>query len=365
MEKLLARYSDGKTSRLYDAQIWFSSQTINISYKNEDGQSKNIYWDVNKINFSKHGYSFTNQLTYGEFPFEILHVDDLFYTEFQTYFPEHKLIDKSTKLIKHKTWKTILASFLVVALFTIGMYFYVVPELADHLAKNIPIKLESKLGESIYQQNMLAYTIDSAKTKQVNEYFKALNIASNYPINITVVDFDEINAFAMPGGHIVIYSGMLKQMKKQEELAGVLAHEYAHIYYRHSLRALARSLANYTLLSLVIGDVSGFSGVLIENADNIHSLKYSRELETQADDYAFALLESKHINPEGMIWLFEGLQKIQAKKEIQIDVPEFLSSHPETKHRIEKMKEKLKLKHQKFSEDEKLQTLWGKIKSTE
>lgn len=362
MEKIEAKYSDGKTSKLHKATLWFSPQTINISYLNENDEQKLIHWDVNKINTNKHGYSFTHQLSYGEFPFEILHVDELFYTKFKSYFPSLKLMDTSTELIKKSTWKTILISFFTISIFAAGMYFYVLPKMADHLAGNIPIEIESKLGESIYEQNMLAYTIDSNKTIQVNNYFEALNIDCEYPIKITVVEYDQINAFAMPGGHIVIFSGMLKHMKNHEELAGVLAHEYAHIYYRHSLKSLVRSLANYTLLSLVIGDVSGFAGVLIENADNIQNLKYSRELESQADDYAFSLLEAEQINPEGIIWLFEGLKKAQKKENIEIDIPEFLSTHPDTQNRIANIKERLQLSNKKYKENEKLQTLWGVIK---
>lgn len=363
MEKLQAKYSDGKTSKLYQAEVSFYLDTIRIELLDDNGLLQYKEWDIKKINIDKHGYSFDYQITYGEFPFEILSVDENFYTEFQAYFPQLKLMDKSTLLIKKRTWKTILLTFTFVAIFTAGMYFFVVPELAEQVAQSIPIEMEIELGESIYQQNMIPFTIDSTQTTLVNDYFKTLNVKGEYDVKITVVDYDEINAFAMPGGHIVIYSGMLKLMRKHEELASVLAHEYAHIHYRHSLRALARSMGNYALLSLVIGDFSGVSGLLIENADNIRSLQYSRELETQADAYAFDLLQSKKMNPEGIIWLFESLKKAQNEQEIKIDIPEFLSSHPETQNRIKSIKAMLRNSKQTYKEQEVQQEIWGRIKN--
>ncbi len=359
-----AKYSNGKTSKLYQAEVYLKGNHIEIIYKDDFGMSKIVDWDIQNINTDKFGISFGFQITYGDFPFQTLYVDETFYNEFQKQYPNKKLKDKTTSLIQKKTWKTILVSFLLVATFGALMYFFVVPEAADHLANQIPISLEEDLGESIYNQNMIPFDIDSSKTELANKYFKALNVNSDYNVQITVVNSKQINAFAMPGGHIVVFSELLDQMKNHEEFAGVLAHEYGHIYYRHSLRSMARNLSYYIVLSLIIGDVSGLSGVMIDNAENIRSLQYSRTLESEADNFAYELLQKKHVNPEGIVWLFNSLIKAKEKQEIEIDIPEFLSSHPDTKHRIENIEKRITEDQVKrYHNNEELETIWGMIKS--
>jgi len=361
MTSFQVRFSDGKTSRLFNAEVTFQSQSLSINYYNEFSVLQHIRWDIDKINTTKFGVSFEHKLTYGDFPFETIEVDEDFYKHFHAYYPNLKLTNTSTDFIKKKTWKTILVVFAVITVFGAAMYFFVLPGLADQLAQSIPVEYEMKMGEEIYKQNMLTCKEDSARTKLVNEYFQTLHIKSPYKVRITVVDDPTVNAFAIPGGHIIVFSGILDQMKRHEELAGVLAHEYGHIYYRHSLRAMARSLANYTLISLVIGDVSGVAGVIVQNADYIKSLKYSRELEEQADNFGFHLLKEKGVNPSGMVWLFQTLTTIPPK--IDIKVPEFLRSHPYTKKRIENMQVLLKKENlSTYKENDSLEIIWGQLK---
>lgn len=362
MEKFQVRYSNGKTSRLYAAEVTFLSQALSITYYDEDNRLQVINWDIDKINSKKFGVSFEHKITYGDFPFETLEVNEAFYSHFHTFYPSLKLSDTSTNLIQKKTWKTVFVSFLIVCGFSALMYFFVIPEVADQVAQSIPVEYEMELGEKIYAQNMVPFTIDSAKTELMNDYFANLHVKSPYKVQITVVESSMVNAFAMPGGHIVVFTGLIDKMKHHEELAGVLAHEYAHIYYRHSLRSMARSLANYALVSLVIGDVSGLAGVLIDNADFIQSMRYSRELERDADAYAFKLLHKENINPQGMVWLFETLNELQKDSEISIDLPEFMSSHPETINRIEAMKKMANENKTSIRNNERLEIIWGQLK---
>lgn len=362
MENFQVRYSNGKTSRLYEAEVTFLSHALCIKYTDEQGILQVINWDLEKINTHKFGTSFEYKITYGNFPFETIEVNEAFYTHFHSFYPNLQLSTTTNDFIKKKTWRTIFISFLVIAGFSAAMYFFVIPEVADQVAQSVPVKYEMELGEKIYEQNMLPFTADSAKTALVNNYFNQLHTNSPYKIQITVVDNPTVNAFAMPGGHIVIFTGLIDKMNKHEELAGVLAHEYAHIYYRHSLRSMARSLANYALISLVIGDVSGVAGVLIENADYIQSMRYSRELENDADEFAFNLLHKQHINTEGMVWLFETLNELQKDAEITIDLPEFMNSHPETVNRIEKMKQMAQEKNTLIRPNEQLEVIWGQLK---
>ncbi|MDR3706532.1 MAG: M48 family metallopeptidase [Paludibacteraceae bacterium] len=365
MEIFQVNYSDGKTSRLYPAEVEFTPRALVISYLNE-GVRQEVSWDIDRINTNKFGFSFEHKITYGDFPAETIEVDEDFFNQFQEQYPHVRLTNKSIHYIKKRTWRTIVFSFLGIVAFALLLYFWVVPAIADRAAQSIPISYEQQMGEKIYKQNLLEFDIDSARTKLVNEYFQTLHVKSRYPVQITVVHCDEVNAFAIPGGHIVVFSGLLNQMRNHEELAGVLSHEYAHVYYRHSLRAMARGLANYAVISFVIGDVSGITSMMVANADNIRSLQYSRELESQADDFGFKLMQQKGVNPAGMIWLFQNLTEAnkekKEKKILKVSVPEFMSTHPYTKHRIEAMKELLKKDRHVYKEDERQQVIWGLIK---
>ncbi|MCK7559120.1 M48 family metallopeptidase [Chitinophaga sedimenti] len=108
------------------------------------------------------------------------------------------------------------------------------------------------------------------KTKLANDFFKQLKIKTAYDIRITVVKDDQLNAFAVPGGHIVVYDKLIKQMKGPGELAALLSHEYSHVELRHTTKTMFRSMGTYVMLSLVFGDLTGVAGVVVENA---HSLK--------------------------------------------------------------------------------------------
>ncbi|WP_446914219.1 M48 family metalloprotease, partial [Klebsiella pneumoniae] len=83
-----------------------------------------------------------------------------------------------------------------------------------------------------------------------------------------------VNAFAVPGGFIVVHDAILDEMEHHEELAGLLGHEIGHVQLRHSTKAIARSLSYYMLLSLLFGDVSGIAAVIVDNASTLNNLEY-------------------------------------------------------------------------------------------
>jgi predicted Zn-dependent protease len=111
----------------------------------------------------------------------------------------------------------------------------------------------------------------------------------------------------MPGGDIVVFSGIVKGMEHPEQLAALLAHEATHVHERHSTRMMVRQMAGYLFLSLLIGDVNAVVGVLAENADNLRNMSYSRNLETDADARGIERLRAAGVDPQGMVKLLELL----------------------------------------------------------
>jgi beta-barrel assembly-enhancing protease len=113
------------------------------------------------------------------------------------------------------------------------------------------------------------------------------------------------------------------------ELVGLIGHEAAHVNNRHSMKMLCRNLSGYLFISTVLGDVNGVMAVLGDNVNTLQSLSFSREYEREADEEGFAIVTKNHVNPKGMVTLFQRLQQ-----EHSIEMPEFLSTHPVTKDRI-------------------------------
>lgn len=128
--------------------------------------------------------------------------------------------------------------------------------------KLIKPKTETELGEKMYQSMMQSETIDHRRTKLLQEFAQSMQLSSTYPIKVTVVKSKEINAYAIPGGNIVVYTGILKAMKSPDELAALLGHETAHINDRHSLKSILRSAATGLIVSVVLMIFQEYSPLL-------------------------------------------------------------------------------------------------------
>ncbi len=104
-----------------------------------------------------------------------------------------------------------------------------------------------------------------------------------YRFRVTVVDDAAVNAFAVPGGALVLYRGLLERTTRAEELAGVLAHEIQHVLHRHGTRMVFQRAPTGLLLAAVVGDVSGVMALGLETARTLGELRYSRRHEEEAD----------------------------------------------------------------------------------
>ncbi len=117
-------------------------------------------------------------------------------------------------------------------------------------------------------------------------------------------DDNTLNAFCTPGGYIYVYTGLIKYLDSASNLAGVLAHEIAHADKRHSTDALTRQYGISVLLQIVLGNNQG---TLTQIANNLLSLAYSRNAETQADEFSVRYLCSSSFNADGAAGFFQKL----------------------------------------------------------
>lgn len=145
--------------------------------------------------------------------------------------------------------------------------------------------------------------------------------------SVKIIDDDKtLNAFATPGGYIYVYTGLIKFLDSEDQLAGVMGHEMAHAAQRHSTRQLTKLYGLQMLVSVVTGKSE--PGMIEQIALGLASLKFSRSHETEADNYSVIYLCGTEYNAKGAAGFFE-------KMEGQPTPPQFLSTHPNPGNRVQ------------------------------
>ena len=182
---------------------------------------------------------------------------------------------------------------------------------------------------------------DPVITEYVNRLGQNLvrNSDARVPFTIKVIDSEEINAFALPGGFLYVNTGLILAADDESELAGVLAHEIAHVTARHGTENQTKSqLISYATIPLIF--LGGLGGYAAQQAANflvpMTFLKFSRKAEEEADYLGVQYLYATGYDPNGMLSLFEKLQAREKSKPGTISG--MFSSHPATADRIKKTK---------------------------
>lgn len=249
---------------------------------------------------------------------------------------------------------------IIVVILLAGVYWGISSIVPWAGLKLIKPTTETELGEKMYQSMMQGETIDKERTKLLQEFARSMQLSNNYPIKLTVVKNKEVNAYAIPGGNIVVYSGIIKAMKSPDELAALLGHETAHINERHSLRSILRSAATGLIVSVVLNDISGVFSIVVENAEGLRTMHFSRGIEKNADEEGMKILVKNNIHPLAMKKLMQRL------KENSPEIPEvlsFMQSHPATDERIKHATEfAVPYKNSSFAPNPVLDSIWTALK---
>ena len=222
------------------------------------------------------------------------------------------------------------------------------------IARKIPASWEQQLGESTIAQYELGKDVMNKKESDAvldpltNPLISALD-NSRYHYQFRIVNEGSLNAFALPGGEVVIHSALILRAESAEELLGVVAHEITHVEQQHGLRGVIAATGIYMIASAVFGDVSGIMATLASAAPLLLNQSYSRRFETESDLKGFALLQKANINPAGLASFFETmieeekkrLEKIEDEnnRELVKAALQFLSTHPASEERIQKLNE--------------------------
>jgi predicted Zn-dependent protease len=251
--------------------------------------------------------------------------------------PLNALVQAASKDIRrheHRFGMTLstLALALMVPLLLVGLLFAQSDRIAGWVANRISIEQEMQFGQQAFQQATRGLRLrqSGADWQAVAAIGKKLTAGSRYTYHWYIADDHAINAFAVPGGYVVVNSGLIKAADSAEEVAGVLAHEVQHVERRHTLKNLIQSLGWRAVVSLALGDVSG--SIAASAAANVGALKFSRDLESQADLGGLAALRKVGISPNGMLRFFTKLASQEGAP-----VP-FLSNHPASVQRLQALR---------------------------
>ncbi len=222
------------------------------------------------------------------------------------------------------------------------------PELGDRTSGIVSLEQERKLGQQ-FLRSVLAQvpTVDDALLKDYLEHL-IYDLAEHSElkdrrIETVLIDSAQLNAFAAPGGIVGVNKGIFLYAQTEHELAGILAHELAHLSQRHFARGLEQGrrnamvtlaglLATVVLMSTVGGDAGMAAFMGAQGVAQNEALKYSRSRESEADRVGINTLHRAGRDPRAMAYMFERLAQINRFAGSR--VPDFLQTHPVTKQRI-------------------------------
>jgi hypothetical protein len=207
-------------------------------------------------------------------------------------------------------------AFAVVAAGTVAL----VVSAPDWLAPMVPRSLENRLGDAM-AGNMGSQTCQTPGGRAALDRLGGKLGAHEAGVrSIDVAKAPMVNAIAMPGGRIVIFDGLLAQARSSDEVAGVLAHEIAHVRNRDSMAGLIRQLG----LGVILG---GFSGKAAGAINGLLAMRYTREAESAADAYAIDRLRQAAIAPDDTAAFFDKLSGGPAKEKAERAMS-WMNSHP-------------------------------------
>jgi Zn-dependent protease with chaperone function len=214
--------------------------------------------------------------------------------------------------------------------------WYALPRFAEVTAQAIPVSWEVALGEQVMDQiiEIFAQLEDKEEVafceappgrRVLDDLTGRLSsaAASPYEFKVAVIDLDIPNAFALPGGHIVVFRGLLDFAQSPDEVAGVLAHEMGHVVERHGTESLMKSIGLSLFFGVMLGDLG--SGAVGVAGETLVSMSFSREAEHEADVTAVELLDGIDASTKGLAEFFARLQEEQGDMPGALAV---LSSHP-------------------------------------
>jgi Zn-dependent protease with chaperone function len=211
--------------------------------------------------------------------------------------------------------------------------------MARVIANRVPQKVEDDFGEEVMKEVKKQFKLfqDPKLQAKLDVAFKPLQ--AGLPPNASPYKFYFIeeplpNAFALPGGHILVTRGMMDLVERPEELAGVLAHELAHVNQKHIFRKILSQVGPYVIFQILARNENTMMGLFGAGSELLINQSFSQEIESEADAVGWDYLVKAKIDPRGLTDLFRKLKEEQDRRHMSDFGIASLSSHPSTDKRI-------------------------------
>jgi Zn-dependent protease with chaperone function len=236
-----------------------------------------------------------------------------------------------------QSWRgALLAAVATVAVVGLG-YVYVLPAAADRLARAMPPSMERQLGQGVLEvldRHMFEPSrFSDQRMKELEHRFALLAPPREEGAPPWRLAFRKSrygpNAFALPSGDIVLTDELVRLLNDDDAVMGVLAHELGHVHQHHITRRIIQGSVVTAGAALMFGDVSS---LLATAPAAVLDMKYSRDAERDADDYAIAMMKRNGIPLEHLVVVFEHLQKLEQQHGMRTGA--YLSSHPPSAERL-------------------------------
>jgi Zn-dependent protease with chaperone function len=227
----------------------------------------------------------------------------------------------------------LVAALVLLPVLLLLVFLWQADRIAGAIATRIPVTQEEQLGRQLFagMRRTLKLQESGPALEQVRNLGTRLTQGSRFRYEFHVAENPAVNAFALPGGVIVVHTGLLDAAQRPEELAGVLAHEVQHVEQRHSLEAMVKQTGMRGLWAALTGDVG--STLAGQAALQLATLRFSRTAELEADASGFDTLVRFDIDPQGMVDFFATLEKTAGASP-----PAWLSTHPASAARSEALR---------------------------
>lgn len=274
----------------------------------------------------------------------------------------NELNDLKTKFQSNKTHKKFAGAYIALGFLVIIGILYGILSISTYLlSQSFPVSWEKKLGDMAAPQLVGTKKVDDKEItepiEKIGKHLESYSGNKDYDFKFYVVKDDEVNAFALPGGHVIINTGLIEKSASHEEVAGVIAHELQHVYQRHGLEKIVNRLGISFTLMMLLGDIGS---VVDAVGGELISLKFSRDEESEADRLGLELMYKAGVEPKGMVDFFKKLNDIN--KDMS-NLPEIISTHPSTKQRIKDLEEMVNSKYHDPPNEKDFKIDWQKLKS--
>jgi predicted Zn-dependent protease len=259
------------------------------------------------------------------------------------------LADKSRHLgrrdyRRHNTARraAIWAGALVV---TVVGFIYGLPLVAEPIAAIVPLKWEEALGRSVRKQAMTLLAGRAKVCTRNSEGRAALNrlvarlsgtVKTRYRFRVVVVDHPLVNAFAAPGGYVIVFRGLIDKTPTAEGFAGVLAHEMGHVIERHGTEAIVKAIGLGMVFGAIVGDSSSIGSAARDLAADLMTKSYSRSAEREADRIGVTMLNRANIRGDGFADFFNRVAKMQGPRG---GVSSYFATHPSSTARAKRVRQ--------------------------